>query len=150
VGIDLGLKDSMTLSDGSKSGKILLKELDDKIARLNQILSCRVKNGKNWFKTKGKLNKTYSKKKNQINDTMHKITIEIISKYDKIFVGNVNSQLGLKNKKLAKTTADQHWFEIKRQIEYKSNWHGKEFKVVDEKYTSKICHKCGYDKEMWI
>jgi putative transposase len=144
VGIDLGLKDSITTSDGFKSGRISFKKLDAKIGRFNQILSCRVKDGKNWFKTRTKLKNIYSKKKNHINDTIHKITTEIVDQYDKIFVGNVNSQLGLKNHRLAKTTSDAHWFEIKRQLEYKSEWYGKEFEVVDEKYTSKTCSVCGF------
>jgi putative transposase len=79
MGIDLGLKDAITMSDGFKSGKILLKELDDKVLRLNQILSCRIEDGENWFKTKSKLKSIYSKKKNITNDTMHKITTEIVN-----------------------------------------------------------------------
>jgi putative transposase len=91
--------------------------------------------------------KAYIDKKNKVLDSIHKITTKIVSKYDNIFVSNVNSQLGLKNKKLAETTGNQHWYGVKRQLEYKSNWYGKNFKVVDEKYTSKTCHKCGYIKE---
>ncbi|MDR2624604.1 MAG: transposase [Methanobrevibacter sp.] len=53
----------------------------------------------------------------------------------------------MKNKKLAKTTADQHWFEIKRQLEYKSNCYGSKFALVDEKYTSSTCSTCGYQLE---
>jgi putative transposase len=52
--------------------------------------------------------------------------------------------LGLKNKHLVRTTADQHWYEFKRQLKYKSDWYGKHFEVVDEKYTSKTCSNCGH------
>ncbi|MEN4017595.1 MAG: RNA-guided endonuclease TnpB family protein [Methanobacterium sp.] len=149
VGIDLGLKNLATFSNGFKTGKIYLKEVDNKIRRYNQILSKRVKNGCNWLKVKTKLNQLYQKKKDIINDFLHKTTTQIVHEFDKIYVGNVNSQLGLKNKYLAKTTADQHWFEFKRQLQYKSDWYDKHFRVVDEKYTSKTCSNCGYVTEVW-
>jgi len=67
-------------------------------------------------KAKTKLNQLYQRKKNIINDFLHKTTTKIVHTFDKIYVGNVNSQLGLKNKYLARTTADQHWYEFKRQF----------------------------------
>jgi putative transposase len=144
VGIDLGLKDLATFSNGYKTGKILLKEVDKRIGKQNQILSNKVKNGCNWMKAKTKLNRLYQYKKNIINDFLHKTTTKIVREFDEIYVGNVNSKLGLKNKYLAHTTADQHWYEFKRQLEYKSDWYDKYFEVVDEKYTSKTCSNCGY------
>jgi len=144
VGIDLGLKDLATFNNGFKTGKIHLKEIDNKIKRQNQILSKKVKNGYNWIKAKTKLNQLYQKKHNIINDFLHKITTKIVREFDEIYVGNVNSQLGLKNRYLARTTSDQHWYEFKRQLEYKSDWYSKHFEVVDEKYTSKTCSNCRY------
>jgi len=144
VGIDLGLKDLATFSNGFKTGKLYLKEVDRKIRRQNQILSKRVRNGYNWIKAKTKLSQLYQKKKNIINDFLHKTTTRIVQDFDEIYVGNVNSQLGLKNKHLSKTAADQHWYEFKRQLKYKSNWYDKHFSVVDEKYTSKTCSNCKY------
>lgn len=144
VGIDLGLKDLATFSNGYKIGKIQLKEVDNKIKRQHQILSKKVKGKCNWRKAKIKLNQLYQRKKNIISDFLHKTTTKIVREFDDIYVGNVNSQLGLKNKYLARTTSDQHWYEFKRQLEYKSDWYGKRFEVVDEKYTSKTCSNCGY------
>jgi len=148
VSIDLGLKDLATFSNGFKIGKIHLKEIDNKIKHQNQILSNRVKNGCNWVKAKTKLNTLYQKKKNIINDFLHKTTTKILHIFDEIYIGNVTSQLGLKNKYLAKTTADQHWYEFKRQLEYKSHWYDKTLMIVDEKYTSKTCNNCGYITEL--
>ncbi|MDR1820483.1 MAG: transposase [Methanobrevibacter sp.] len=36
---------------------------------------------------------------------------------------------------------------MKRQLEYKSEWYGKHFEVVNESYTSKTCSKCGYQND---
>ncbi|MDR2624018.1 MAG: transposase [Methanobrevibacter sp.] len=142
VGVDLGLKDVATLSTGFKTSKIQLKELDDKIKRHHQILSKKIKDGCNWCKVKGKLSQLYSDKKNKIQDKLNKLTTYIISEFDEVYVGDVNSQLGLKNKKLSKVTSDAHWYEIKKQLQYKAEWYGKKFEMVDEKYTSQTCHNC--------
>ncbi|GAA5819052.1 MAG: IS200/IS605 family element transposase accessory protein TnpB [Methanobrevibacter sp. CfCl-M3] len=144
VGIDLGLKDALNLSDGVKSSKIFDFRNDNRIKRLNKKLAKQVKDSNNWLKTKTKLNNCYYHKKESIKDKLHKITTNLVRDFDTIVVGNVNSKLGLSNHNLAKTTADQHWFEIKRQLEYKSNWFGKDFKLVDERYTSKTCSECGF------
>ncbi|MDR1819815.1 MAG: transposase [Methanobrevibacter sp.] len=154
------IKDKLVLSTGYKTGKnfsnrkdvnsSILKKLDDKINRLNQILSIRSKNNtvsRNYAKTKLKLLCCYKKKQDIFLDRIHKTTYNIVKEFDNIYVGDVNSKLGLSNHKLAKTTADQHWFEIKRQLEYKSELYGKNFEVVNESYTSKICSKCGYEND---
>jgi putative transposase len=147
VGIDLGLKNLATFSTGFKLKKIELKEIDNKIKRQTQILSNKITNSKNYIKAKTKLNKLYTKKKNIINDSFHKITTEIVTEFDNIFVGNVTSQLGLRNKKLTKTTSDQHWYEFKRQLKYKSEWYEKNFAIVNEKYTSITCSICNYQNK---
>jgi len=77
-----------------------------------------------------------------------KTTTKIVREFDEIYVGNVNSHLGLKNKYLARTTADQHWYEFKRQLKYKTDWYGKHIEVVDEKYTSKTCSNCRHITEI--
>ncbi|MDR1820711.1 MAG: transposase [Methanobrevibacter sp.] len=33
------------------------------------------------------------------------------------------------------------------KLKYKSKWYGKNFEVVNESYTSKICSKCGYEND---
>jgi putative transposase len=114
---------------------------------LNQILAKKLIGGTNWVKTITKLNHAHSNKKNKIIDFIHWITTKIVNENDEIYVGNVNSKLGLKNKRHAKTIADQYWYEIKRQLKYKSDWYDKTFEIVDEKYTSVTCNKCNWQIE---
>ncbi|MDR2544000.1 MAG: transposase [Methanobrevibacter sp.] len=137
VGIDLGLNSSITTSlpigeDGFKSGKLEHKLQDKRIDKFEKILSRKRRCSGKWYKVKAKLNTVYRKKKNYIEDKINYFTTRIVCEFDHIYVGDVNSQLGLKNKCLAKTTADSHWFEIKRQLEYKADWYGKEFEIVNE------------------
>ena len=40
------------------------------------------------------------------------------------------------------------WFEFVRQIEYKSEWYGKNVIFIGQyEPSSKLCHKCGYRKK---
>ncbi|MBV1766917.1 MAG: transposase [Methanobacterium sp.] len=73
-----------TLSNGFKSGRIQLKEVDKKIKRQNQILSRRFKDGCNGIKAKTKLNQLYQRKKNIVIDFLHKTTTKIVREFDEI------------------------------------------------------------------
>ena len=57
----------------------------------------------------------------------------------------------MKNHKLAKSIANASWFELKRQLKYKCEWHNKRLIVVNPHNTSKKCNKCGYiNKELTL
>jgi len=50
----------------------------------------------------------------------------------------------LQNRKLSKAIADAALSELHRQLEYKSQWHGREFGQCDQfEPTSKTCSDCG-------
>lgn len=51
----------------------------------------------------------------------------------------------LKNHKLARAIANQSWREIRRQLEYKCAWYGKQLVTVNPRKTSQICSNCGFD-----
>ena len=51
----------------------------------------------------------------------------------------------VQNNKLSKKIYDASWYELIRQLTYKSKWQGKEVYQVDEYYpSSQICSHCEY------
>ena len=53
----------------------------------------------------------------------------------------------MKNKHLAKSIAQQKFYEFKRQLQYKCEDYGIELVEADKCYpSSKLCHKCGHKK----
>ena len=57
----------------------------------------------------------------------------------------------LKNHCLAKSISHASWFEIRKQLEYKCDWYGKELILVNPHYTSKKCNNCGFiNKELCL
>ena len=51
----------------------------------------------------------------------------------------------VKNHNLAKAIADCGWYELTRQINYKSNWNNRQYIKIDRfAKTSQSCNVCGY------
>ena len=50
--------------------------------------------------------------------------------------------------KLAKSTGDAGWHELRRELAYKADWHGRELVVIDRwTPTTKRCNACGHVRE---
>ena len=51
----------------------------------------------------------------------------------------------VKNHNLAKSISDASWYELTRQLEYKSKWNGRTYIKIDRFYaSSQLCFSCGY------
>ena len=72
------------------------------------------------------------------------MTTELVKNYDVICIEDLNVSGMVRNHKLAKHINDSSLYEIRRQLEYKTKWYGKELVVIDRFYpSSQTCHCCG-------
>ena len=144
VGIDLGITDLATLSDGTKIGAPKpLKTKLKKLQRLSKSLSRKQKGSANRAKAKTKLSRLHLKIANIRKDFLHKLTTNLVKSYDIICLENLNVQGMVKNRKLARSINDLGFYELKRQLIYKANQWGKIIKSVDRFYpSSKTCSVC--------
>ena len=132
VGIDLGLKDSATTSNGDK---LTIKQTL-KYAK-NLAIAGRAKNKK-------RVKAIHAKIKNTRQDLIHKFTTQLVKNNALIVVGDVKTtQFNSKKGKLAKSVYDAGWFELKRQLTYKCKNAGCRFEIVSERYTTQTCSCCG-------
>ena len=54
----------------------------------------------------------------------------------------------MKNKHLSKSIQSASWGEFTRQLQYKSDWYGKNIVFIGRfEPSSKLCHRCGYVKD---
>lgn len=148
IGVDLGIKCLLTLSDGIsyKNNKYLLK-YKKQIRRTQKELSRKVKGSTNYYKCRVKLCRLYSKLANSRKYYIHEITKELTDKYDILILEDISSEkLLISNKKhLSKYISDASFGEIIRQVAYKSALKGKYFYQVNRFYpSSQICNKCGF------
>ena len=150
IGIDLGIKDLVTCSDGKvynvpKAAKIKIQKLKGRHVRYQRKLSKHVKGSKNRSRTRKLMTVNYKKICNLKSDVIHKITTNIVKRSPKIIVTEDLAVINLlKNHRLANSISDCSWGEILRQLEYKSLSVGGDFYQVDRFYpSSKTCSGCG-------
>lgn len=146
VGIDLGVTDLATLSDGTKiKAPKPLKNKLKKLQRLSKQLSRKQKGSKNRAKAKTKLSRLHYKISCIRKDFLHKLSTDLVRKFDTICLENLNIKGMVKNRKLSRAISDLGFYEFKRQLVYKANQWGKTVKEVDRFYpSSKTCHCCQY------
>lgn len=152
VGIDMGLKTFSTLSDGTQFANPRLLQASLKRLRIEQRkLSRRYKKGvkavdqsKSWHKQKIVVAKIHEKIKNQREDFLHKVSTEIINRYDTVCLEDLSIAGLMKNGNLSKAIADVSWYQFGQFLKYKAEWYGKNIKVIGRfDPSSKICSICG-------
>ena len=153
VGIDLGIKTLAILSDGTEfaNPKYLNKSLK-KIKHIQRTMARRQGSDKrthqvasNRYKVaKKQLAKQHAKVYYQRQDSIHKMTTEIVRKYGTIVIEDLAVSNMMKNHHLAKSISDASWGEVRRQLTYKTAWNGSNLIVVDRFFpSSKTCSGCG-------
>mgnify|MGYP002655947990 FL=1 len=146
VGLDLGITDLATLSDGTKiQAPKPLKNKLKKLQRLSKSLSRKQKGSNNREKAKTKLSRLHDKISCIRKDFLHKLTTNLVKQFDVICLENLNIKGMVKNRKLARSINDLGFYEFKRQLVYKANIHHKTVKELDRFYpSSKTCSCCGF------
>lgn len=146
IGIDLGIKDLLITSNGEKINNIrTTKKYEDKLAKEQRKLSHKIKGSKNWNKQRIKVARIHEKIHNTRINNLHKISNEIVSENQVIVSENLAVSNMVKNHNLAKAISDCGWYELTRQIGYKSDWNNRQYiKIGRFTKSSQPCHVCGY------
>lgn len=146
VGFDLGIKDLLITSDGEKKENHKhIKKYEDKLAKEQRKLSHKKKGSNNWNKQRIKVARIHEKIHNTRIDNLHKISHELVSENQVIVSEDLSISNMVKNRHLAKAISDCGWFELTRQISYKSEWNNRQYvKIGRFTKSSQPCHVCGY------
>ena len=156
IGIDMGIKQLATLSDGRTFGnpKALRKRLNA-LKRTSRRHSRKKKGSKNRQKAKQRLTRMHARIANIRKDALHKATSAIVAKTKPvssrpsvIVLEDLHIAGMIKNRHLSRAIADVGMYEFRRQIEYKSFFAGIQVKIISRWVpTSKTCSWCGWIKE---
>ena len=146
VGIDLGLKDFIVTSDGCKiPNPRFYATIDRRIARLQKHESRKQKGSKRRARIRLKINKLYVKKRNLIKNYIYHVAKTLLRESQTLVMEDLNIVGMVKNHKLAKSIQNVCWGELRRVLEYKSKWLGRNLIFIDRFAPStKTCSCCGF------
>ena len=147
IGLDLGLINLVTSSDGEKYPNIrVAKGLQKRIKSASQALSRKMKGSNNRDKAKLVLARLHKKVGNVRRNSLHHISKAIVDKnHATIVVEDLAVQNMMKNRKLARSIGDAGWGELLRQITYKQEWAGGDLIKISRFFpSSKTCHLCDF------
>ena len=131
IGIDLGLKDIATCSDGTViSNPKFYRQYENKLG-----LAQRAKN-------KNRVRALHSKIANCRKDHLHKASTMLVKENALIIVGDLSAKKLVKTK-MAKSVLDTGFSTLKTMLKYKCENAGVMFEEVNEAYTTQICSCCG-------
>jgi len=160
VGIDVGIARFATLSDGSFVEPInAFKTHQDKLARAQRLLSCKVRFSSNWKKQKKQVSRINSKIANIRKDFLHKLSTKISDSQAVVYVEDLKVSNMSKSAKgtaespgknvkaksgLNRSILDQGWGMFREMLAYKLTWRGGKLVAVPPQYTSQRCPNCGH------
>lgn len=160
VGLDMGIKRFVTLSDGSHKDPLnSFKAHEKALRKAQQAMSRKVRFSRNWKKAKARIQRIQTHIGSARRDYLHKISTAISKNHALVCVEdlqvrnmsksaagttdtpgrNVRAKSGLN-----KAILDQGWGEFRRQLDYKLAWNGGHLIAVPPKNTSRTCPCCGH------
>ena len=157
VGIDLGISNFVTLSNGLViTSPKPLDKLTKSLIRLSRQLNKKqhpktksdakqgVKKSNNYVKASLKVAKLHTKIANNRLDFLHKFTSHLVRNYDNIGLETLQVTNMMKNHRLAKSLSDVSLSKFNEILEYKAKYNGVSIIRADRFYpSSKTCSHCG-------
>lgn len=145
VGVDLGVKNLATLSDGTvipnpRALNTRLKAL----RKAQQALSRKTKGSARRRKAQERVARLHARIADVRADAINKATTMIARTYSTVCIEDLNVAGMMKNHRLARSVSDASLGEFRRQLEYKTARTGARLHIVDRWYpSSKTCSACG-------
>ncbi len=139
IGIDAGIENFMTLSNGEQIENFKYFESSQKALRVAQRSVSRKKKGsKSRQDAVINLKKIHQKIKNQRHDFAHQVSTKLVKEFDVIAIEDLNIK-GLAKGILAKQVHDVAWNNFFQKLEYKAENAGKKLVKVNPNGTSQTC-----------
>lgn len=144
AGIDMGLKECLTDSDGNTvAHPRYLRKAEKRLKKLHRRLSRTQKKSTHRKTARKALAKAYLKVQRQREDFARKTASTLVSSYDLIAYEHLQIRNLVKNRKLAKSISDASWGRFLSWLTYYGQVHGIPVRAVEPAWTSQDCSACG-------
>ena len=143
VGIDLGLKDFVTLSDGSAiPAPRFIRKRAAAIAAAQRRLARKKRGSKNRLRAKEQVRRAYQRLANARMNFCHHVSRHLVANYDLIAHEDLKiARMARGN--LSKSILDAAWGMLLFQLAYKAEEAGRYVVAVNPKGTTQKCSRCG-------
>jgi len=148
VGIDVGISDLYTTSDGAKIDNPRWYRKSQRDLKLAQrAVSRKAKGGKNSRKALLRVQRIHEHVSNQRKDFLNKLSHRLTQDHDLIAVEDLKINNMVRNHKLSKSILDAGWGYFTTRLTIKAANAGRDLVFVNPAYTSKCCSTCGHEFE---
>lgn len=146
VGIDAGITSLVALSTGEKVANPRHERADRaRLARAQRALSRKAAGSRNRDRARVKVARVHARITDRRRDFLHKLTTRLIRDNQAVVLEDLRVRNMTRNHTLARAISDAAWAELRNMLEYKCDWYGRQFVVIDTWYpSSKTCSACGY------
>ena len=152
IGIDMGVSEFATLSNGDKIQNMRFSEKEEsRIAKMQRCLARKNRRSKNeqpsnrYLRFRKKIACKHRQIESRRTDFLQKLSTDLVRKYDTICIEDLNVKGMMRNHSLAGAVSSVSWSSFVRMLEYKSEWYGVNLlKTGRFDPTSQTCSICGY------
>ena len=149
IGVDMGVKNLVVASDGYTAFPLRkYRRSEKKIQREQKKLSRKQLRSENYKKQQKILAKVHLKVKNQRQDALHKIALDLLRDNQAVVIEDLNAKGMMQNHKLAKSVQDASFGMFKSILITKAKMLGKHVLIIDRYFpSSQLCSCCGYQNK---
>lgn len=145
VGLDAGLTSLVTLSSGEKLANPRHERRDQqRLAKAQRGLARKQRGSRNRERARRKVARVHARIADRRRDHLHQLTTRLVRENQAVVIEDLHVRGMTANHALARAISDAAWSELRRQLEYKCAWYGRDLVVVDRWLpSSKTCSACG-------
>lgn len=156
IGLDFGIKDHVIDNKGNKYNFPKNQAIDNKIKKLQQILSTKKFGSNNWHKLNNRISDLRAKQTRSHDHQIHNFTKKMVDDFDAIALEDYKSSEIISKNQADKSKTNKmksatnkkalegNIFALKSQLKYKSDLYGKHYALVNPAYTTQDCSECGH------
>ena len=146
VGIDVGLTALATLSTGEKITNPRHERQDrNALGRAQRSQARKLQGSHNRERARRRVARIHARITDRRRDHLHKLTTRLVRENQTIVIEDLSVRNMVRNHSLARAISDAAWSDLRRMLEYKCAWYGRQLVAVDRFYpSSKLCSACGH------
>jgi len=144
VGVDLGLNNLVTLSDGTVfMAPRKCRGAEERLGWAQRSLSRKMRGSGNREKARLKVARLHERVAYQRRDYAYKTARSIVNSYERIYLEDLKIQSMQGNRCLSKSIADAGWGLLRNALTYMARLSEGVMAFVDPRGTNQVCSGCG-------